>query len=161
MASPRLDYLPQEILARIASSGPAESVLALATTCRILYRACYDTLVFKAIIESQRSLWEEDRILDVVTLSRYIGSNDTQNWARFAVADQRAMELRDRIGVTDGTRATYDKYYPKHFENWVPHLFVAKCNSTHKSRSLAVTDRSIVPSSMCAEQQDGPVLPVY
>jgi hypothetical protein len=101
MASMRLDCLPQEILVRIACSASAESVLALAKTCRALYRACYDTLVFKALVESRKSLWNDFRMLDVPTLSRFIGPTDTQAWARFALADQRAMEMRDRLQFAD------------------------------------------------------------
>jgi hypothetical protein len=134
MAPIPLDSLPQEILARIASSGPAESVLALAKTCRTLYRACYDTLVFKAVIECQRPLWQEPKMLDVPTLSRYIRSEDTQAWARFAVADQRAMEFRDRMGPSDGMQVASGEYinlcntYAREgLENWAPHLFVARC----------------------------------
>jgi hypothetical protein len=131
MASMRLDYLPQEILVRIACSGPAESVIALAKTCRTLYRACYDTLVFKAIIESRRSLWNDLRMLDVPTLSRFIRLTDTQAWARFALADQRAMELRDRLRFRDETVLSQNKFSPEHFKIWVPHLFVARCKSNH------------------------------
>ena len=134
MAPIPLDCLPQEILTRIAGSGPAESVLALVKTCRTLYRACYDTLVFKAIIESQRPLWEESKMLDVPTLSRYISAENTQAWARFAVADQRAMEFRDRIGPSNGMQVMSSEYinschtYVREgFESWVPHLFVARC----------------------------------
>jgi hypothetical protein len=137
MAPIPLDCLPQEILARIASCGPAESVLALAKTCRTLRHACYDTIVFKAIIECQRTLWRESGILDVPTLSRYIGQEDTQAWARFAVADQRAMEFRDRIGPSDGIQVTSSEYinlcntYVREgFESWAPHLFVARCKSS-------------------------------
>lgn len=137
MAPIPLDYLPQEILARIASSGPAESVLALAKTCRTLRHACYDTIVFKAIIECQRPLWKEPKMLDVPTLSRYIGQEETQAWARFAVADQRAMEFRDRIGSSDGIQvmageytSLYNSYVREGFESWVPHLFVARCKSS-------------------------------
>jgi hypothetical protein len=134
MAPISLDCLPQEILARIACSGPAESVLALSKTCRTLHRACYDTLVFKAIIEYQRPLWSESKMLDIPTLSRYIGPKDTQAWARFAVAYQRAMEFRDKIGPSNGIQVMSSEYIKlcntyvrEDFESWVPHLFVARC----------------------------------
>lgn len=150
MASTCLDCLPPEILGRIACAAPAESALALAKTCRTLYQACYDTLVFKAILKCQRPLWDDSRVLDVPKLSHYIGPNDTRAWARFAVADQRAMELRDRIGLVDGMRVMYNEYYPRDFESWVPHLFVAGCKST-RIQIVAVTERSTVTSSTRAE----------
>src|SRR5438105_3296250 len=137
-----LDRLPQEILARFACSGPAESVLALAKTCRTLYRACYHTLVFKAVIEHQRPLWKESKMLDVPALSRYIDPQDTQAWARFAVADQRAMEFRNRIGHSNGMQVMSSEYIQtcnthvrEDFESWVPHLFVARCKSSQIRRA--------------------------
>ena len=83
-------------------------------------------------------------MLDVPTLSRYIGQEDTQAWARFAVADQRAMEFRDRIGPSDGTQVMSSEYinlcntYVREgFESWVPHLFVARCKSSQIQRAMA------------------------
>jgi F-box domain len=144
MAPIPLDCLPQEILARIASSGPAESVLALAKTCRTLHHACYNTIVFKAVIECQRPLWNESKMLDVPALSRYIGQEDTQAWARFAVADQRGMEFRDRIGPSDGIQVMSSEYISlcntyvrEGFESWAPHLFVARCKSSQIQRAMA------------------------
>ena len=155
MAPIPLDCLPQEILARIASSGPAESVLALAKTCRTLHHACYDTIVFKAVIECQRPLWKESGMLDVPTLSRYISQEDTQAWARFAVADQRAIEFRDRIGPSDGIQVTSSEYinlcnaYVREgFESWVPHLFVARCKSSRIRRTM-VGEQSVLPYNTC------------
>jgi hypothetical protein len=151
MAPIPLDSLPREILARIACSGPAESVLALAKTCRALYHACYDALVFKAVIEYQRPLWNESKMLDIPTLSRYIGPKDTQAWARFAVADQRAMEFRDKIGPSNGTQVMSSEYIElcntyvrEDFESWVPHLFVARCKSSQIQRAK-VKEQSVSP----------------
>jgi hypothetical protein len=155
MAPMPLDCLPQEILARIACSGPAESVLALAKTCRTLYGACYDTLVFKAVIEYQRPLWKESKMLDVPALSRYIDPQDTQAWARFAVADQRAMEFRNRIGPSNGIQVMssehiqmYNTYVREDFESWVPHLFVARCKSSQIRRRKA-QGTICLPCSTC------------
>ena len=129
-----LECLPEEILERIASSGPAESVFALTRTCRTLYRACHGTVVFKAIIESHRPFWKDSNILDVSTLSRYIGSDDTLAWARFALADQRAFELHRYLSmeVERVSQGLDDQYYQKNCENWLPHLLIAKC----KRRSI-------------------------
>jgi hypothetical protein len=73
-------------------------------------------------------------MLDIPTLSRYIGPKDTQAWARFAVADQRAMEFRDKIGPSNGIQVMSSEYIKlcntyvrEDFESWVPHLFVARC----------------------------------
>jgi hypothetical protein len=155
MAPIPLDCLPQEILTQIACSGPAESVLALAKTCRTLYRTCYDTLVFKAIIEYQRPLWKESKMLDVPALSRYIGPKDTQAWARFAVADQRAMEFRDKMGPSDGIQVISRKYIKicntyahEGFESWVPHLFVARCKSS-QIQARKGQETTYLPRSTC------------
>jgi hypothetical protein len=161
MAPIPLDFLPQEILARIAGSGPAESVLALAKTCRTLYRACYDTLVFKAVIEGQRPLWKESKMLDVPTLSRYIGPEDTQAWARFAVADQRAMEFRDRVGPSDEIQVMSSEYinlcnnYVREgFESWAPYLFVARRKSSQIQRAKAA-EQFVCRAARVLEGRDG------
>jgi hypothetical protein len=158
MAPIPLDCLPQEILARIACSGPAKSVLALAKTCRTLYRACYDTLVFKAILEYQRPLWKESKMLDISMLSRYIDRRDTQAWARFAVADQRAMEFRDRVGPSDEIQVMSSEYinlcntYVREgFESWVPHLFVARCKSSQIQRAKG-QGTICLPCSTCVRR---------
>jgi hypothetical protein len=156
MAPTRLEYLPQEILSRIAISGPAESVLALSKTCRTLQRACYDTLVFKAIIQSQRSLWNESRTLDIPALSRYIDSRDTQAWARFALAGQRAVELREKgLWHSSVLVVNQNKFYLEGFEAWVPHLFVARRKSTHIQVD-EVKGVVFIQDSACAERRPGP-----
>lgn len=50
----RLPDLPTEVLWRIATSGPAESAVAMIAVCRRLRDALHDSLVFKQIIECQQ-----------------------------------------------------------------------------------------------------------
>jgi hypothetical protein len=167
MAPIRLEYLPQEILSRIATSGSAESVLALSKTCRTLQRACYDILVFKAIIQSQRSLWNDPRTLDIPSLSRYIDSQDTQAWARFALADQRATELREKgRWLSSVLIVKQNEFYLEGFEAWAPHLFVARRKSTphtgrwSQGRGLSYKTARVLNSGpgLCNQYNKGSIL---
>ena len=106
MVSRHLDCLPRELLTRIVCCADAKSAMALARTCRTLYAACYDPLVFKTIVTESQRRWWHSVSLDVAGLIVQLGL-DTNAWARFASADQRAQDMIIQLGVDASTWARF------------------------------------------------------
>jgi hypothetical protein len=113
MSNLRLDRLPKELIAHVASSLDASSLLRLAATCKAIRFASYDSVVIKAILlTSQRHNWQSQD-LDVDAIAAR-ATNDAEIWARYAVADQRAYELLNSGHTSES------------YINYLPELFVAK-----------------------------------
>ena len=91
----KLDRLPVEVIQNIASQCDARSILTLSRTNRHLRAACWHTLVLRHSLERHCDLWEENSF-DIGSLSKSIRSS-TEGWARFALADQCAFELRNGV----------------------------------------------------------------
>jgi len=85
----KLDTLPAEIIKRIASWAPCESVLALLRVNRRLYRECNDHVVFKNVIMNRSGIGSEP-VWDISFLS---GNTSASDCARFALADALAWKL--------------------------------------------------------------------
>lgn len=92
-----LDELPVEIIRHIASSAAASSALSLSATCHTLRASCWDSFIFRQIIEKRRGFWPRDTF-ETVPIGAQLGF-DTVDWARYALADQYAGDLR---GGLDG-----------------------------------------------------------
>lgn len=92
MSSMTIEALPRELIAHIASFVEALSVVALSETNKTIRAACWDSLLFKAILQkSQRVNWGDER-LDVEAIAKRAG-NDVSIWARYAVANDKAWVL--------------------------------------------------------------------
>lgn len=97
MASIKLDGLPKELIAHIATFVEALSILNLSRTCRTIGNACWDSLIFKQVLRrSQRLDWRDDS-LDLDAIAHRAG-NDVSVWARYAVANDKVWVL---AGVKD------------------------------------------------------------
>lgn len=83
-----LDGLPVEILRHIAAVGTCEAALALSKVNKTLHTACYDRLVFKAIIDNRNGnegpRWQHHLPLSMET--------PVSSWARYALADSKAAQ---------------------------------------------------------------------
>lgn len=115
MSTIRLDTLPKELISQIAVSSDALSILSLSQTCRKIRSACYDSLVFRELLQTQRNLWTVDS-LDLDAIDTRCGK-DAALWARFALADQKAFELSQRECPLET---------PERFLDWLPELFIVK-----------------------------------
>lgn len=93
--SPKLDELPLEVIQNIASQCNARAILALCRTSRHLRAACWHPLVLRHSLERHCDLWENNSF-DIESLRKSIRL-DTEDWARFALADQCAFELRNGV----------------------------------------------------------------
>ena len=121
-----LDKLPLELLQRIISLGPCESILSLTKVNRNIHRACNDRQVFKAVIKTCNSFdgpeWKSIPLSNDSPLSA---------WARYALADSKARQ--------------WPTEYPKglaelrsSFLAWAPQLMAASreslyvCNKSYR-----------------------------
>ena len=96
MANVRFDTLPAELIAQIAISCNAYSVLQLAATSHKIRTASYDVLVFKQIIErSQATHWQND-YLDIAAIERRCGK-DVAAWAHYALADELTISHKQEV----------------------------------------------------------------
>lgn len=97
MTETRLDELPAELIERIASGTTARTVLALSLTCRRLKATCSTLTVYRALVLNSKTEW----LLDRAVYSRFASELglDMLPWAKFALADELAMELQ---GGLDG-----------------------------------------------------------
>ncbi len=112
----RLDSLPKELIAYIATVSEATTVLKLSATCHKLRAACWDALVFKnLLLASQHNYWQSDS-LDVEAIADLAG-NDTIVWAKYCIADERARHL---VEDEDSLPS------PKTFISYLPDLFTVK-----------------------------------
>lgn len=111
------DCLPLEILRRVASHSTASSVFNLSATSKRVRCACWDPFVLQDLIENNKSLWPCGTF-NLDSIRKRIGPTNTRLWAQFALADQKAAELR---GGLDG------EFRGNHFEkslDWAPHLII-------------------------------------
>lgn len=92
MSISRLESLPRELIAHIATFVEALSVLSLSRTSKTLRTACWDSLIFKEILQASQSRNWYDDCLDVEAITKRAG-NDPSIWARYAVADDKAYVL--------------------------------------------------------------------
>ena len=109
----KLDKLPFELLQRIVSLGPCESIFSLTRVNRSIHRACNDRQAFKAIIKNSNGfIGPEWNLMPL--------SNDSplSAWARYALADSKARQ--------------WPAEYPrdlaelrKSFLGWAPQLMAA------------------------------------
>ncbi|KAF2870016.1 hypothetical protein BDV95DRAFT_574896 [Massariosphaeria phaeospora] len=121
MASASLNFLPTEILLRIASFLPCSSVLNLQRVNRHLHTACNDRLLFRAIAEHPAYMaegleafpnkaiaeWQDAAVaLEAATLS------DT---VRMAFAVEQAINLHRR-----------DAGLPTNIDTWLPQLMMLR-----------------------------------
>lgn len=91
MALATLDALPKELIAHIACCSDTQSVLQLSRTCKTIRAACYDGLVFKHILLDRQHRFWNPKTLDIEAVANRAG-NDPSTWARYALADEVAME---------------------------------------------------------------------
>lgn len=114
MSVTNFETLPNELVKLIATRSDATTTLNLARTCRRFRAACLDDLIFREILSNaQTDLWHNSS-LDLVAISERC-STDAHLWARYAVADQRALA------------ALQGEYLgSKDFISWLPELLVVK-----------------------------------
>jgi hypothetical protein len=116
MTLTKLDALPKELIAHIACCSDVESVVQLSVTCKTIRAAAYDSLVFKHILlNRQKQSWKPES-LDAEAISERAGSSTTA-WARYALADEVALELSGRECPLE---------IPQRFVNCLPELFAVK-----------------------------------
>ena len=114
MAAVKLEALPKELIAHIATCLDASSVVRLSASSTRFRAACYDSLVFKDILLSrQRNLWHQE-CLDIDAIASR-ANHDTAAWARYAVADELAWELSQRARPLESS---------KDFINYLPELLI-------------------------------------
>ncbi len=116
----QLDSIPVEIIQRIASFSPCESVLALLRVNRRLYKACNDDAVFKAVIRNGNGQniiqpWDSDLLSQTASRS---------GWARFALADSRARRwiAPAQSGGQNGDRGSPEDTRIGDIWRWAPQL---------------------------------------
>lgn len=112
-----IDVLPAEIIKRITSFAPCESVINLLKVNRRLHGICTDTFVFKAILENgnmKPCAWYTDAcFLPPMNVSLLPGTS-LSDWMRLALADSRARDWFHSRGV-NGT--DYDD-----MKEWLPQM---------------------------------------
>lgn len=113
---PRLDTLPKELIAQIATLADVRSAILLSRICRRTRSAVYDSFVFKSILEtSQRTRWKRDSLqLQAVDQA---ACRDPELWLRFAIADQKAWELAQLECPLE---------FPSKIQEWLPELFTVR-----------------------------------
>ena len=124
MATKRLtlDDLPAEMITRIASFAPCESVINLLQVNRKLHSICNDTTVFKTIIENRNMkpcAYAGNVTLPPMEVPLHPGLS-TSDWMRLALADSRARDWFHHPGgiLDQGPRA--DQY--ERLAEWLPQL---------------------------------------
>lgn len=92
MSTSKLESLPQELIAHIATFVEALSIIHLSRTSKTIRSACYNSLTFKEILQrSQRLNWRHIS-LKLEAIARH-AKDDVAIWARYAVADDQAWIL--------------------------------------------------------------------
>ena len=125
MAPTRLDQLPHELIAYIATSCSATSALQLSATCRTIREICHNGRIYKAILLSSiaASAHSEDTCIDIDAIARRCAS-DASAWARYAVADEMVQTRSrpwNRLDSNEGSdRAT------SCWSSWLPELLLVR-----------------------------------
>ena len=113
-----LGQLPLEVVQNIASQCDARAILSLCKTSRYLGAACWNASVLRDSLERHKALWEQNKF-DIERIGQSLG-HDTEAWARFAIADRRAFEIR--LGVEGGLVGdTLQRCL-----SWAPHLVICQ-----------------------------------
>lgn len=138
-ANPSLDILPAEVIQKIASHLSFPSMLSLWSTNSTTRTVTNHGTTFKALLsnDSHKSQSQAASKWDFIDTLKE--NQDIEFWARYALADQKAIELFNDPDMAEGSKVTA----------WAPQLVVLRRKSFRSPPLLIQANKVSISQIPC------------